>query len=134
MHHHPGWLLLDVDGPLNPYAAKPFRRPPGYRTLRRTARGGWLAEPESRRTKGIRVWFRSSDRNETEGGLDEVRTLVPTWCRWCAGCIAARRPLSSQDGLVCSCVGVCDRASTTRTRPHWAVRRRPEVRMLGRVG
>ncbi|MCC9308470.1 hypothetical protein LN042_15470 [Kitasatospora sp. RB6PN24] len=27
-------LLLDVDGPLNPYAAEPERRPPGYLTLR----------------------------------------------------------------------------------------------------
>jgi hypothetical protein len=27
-------LFLDVDGPLNPYAAKPERRPAGYTTLR----------------------------------------------------------------------------------------------------
>jgi hypothetical protein len=27
-------LFLDVDGPLNPYAAKPERRPDGYTTLR----------------------------------------------------------------------------------------------------
>ncbi|MFI6350364.1 hypothetical protein [Streptomyces sp. NPDC050560] len=27
-------LFLDVDGPLNPYAARPTRRPPGYTTLR----------------------------------------------------------------------------------------------------
>jgi hypothetical protein len=27
-------LFLDVDGPLNPYAAQPERRPDGYVTLR----------------------------------------------------------------------------------------------------
>lgn len=27
-------ILIDVDGPLNPYAAKPTRRPPGYTTHR----------------------------------------------------------------------------------------------------
>ncbi len=27
-------LFLDVDGPLNPYAAKPERRPDGYTTIR----------------------------------------------------------------------------------------------------
>lgn len=27
-------LFLDVDGPLNPYAAKPTKRPDGYTTLR----------------------------------------------------------------------------------------------------
>lgn len=27
-------LFLDVDGPLNPYAAKPEKRPEGYTTLR----------------------------------------------------------------------------------------------------
>ncbi len=27
-------LLIDVDGPLNPYAAPPHRRPDGYQTHR----------------------------------------------------------------------------------------------------
>jgi hypothetical protein len=27
-------LFLDVDGPLNPYAAQPERRPEGYTTIR----------------------------------------------------------------------------------------------------
>ncbi|MGW3291656.1 hypothetical protein ACWDR3_44235 [Streptomyces sp. NPDC001002] len=39
-------LFLDVDGPLNPYAAQPERRPAGYTTLRVTF--------QSRR---LRVWL-----------------------------------------------------------------------------
>lgn len=35
-------LYLDVDGPLNPYAAKPERRPAGY-TTHRMKPPGWLA-------------------------------------------------------------------------------------------
>lgn len=41
-------LLLDVDGPLNPYAAKPTRRPEGYETHRPTP-AGW--------TNPLRVWL-----------------------------------------------------------------------------
>ncbi|MER5747618.1 hypothetical protein ABT097_30655 [Streptomyces sp. NPDC002225] len=33
-------LFLDVDGPLNPYAAKPERRPAGYTTIRVPQDGG----------------------------------------------------------------------------------------------
>lgn len=33
-------LYLDVDGPLNPFAAKPQRRPPGYVTIRVPWEGG----------------------------------------------------------------------------------------------
>lgn len=53
-------LLLDVDGPLNPYAAKPHRRPPGY-TTHRMRPASWLARSEplgvrsSRRS--LRVWL-----------------------------------------------------------------------------
>lgn len=36
-------LYLDVDGPLNPYAAKPERRPEGY-TTHRMKPEGWLAQ------------------------------------------------------------------------------------------
>jgi hypothetical protein len=53
-----GLLLLDVDGPLNPYAARPHRRPAGYETFRRTTRGGWFSGEDVRRYKGIRVWLR----------------------------------------------------------------------------
>ncbi|NBE50903.1 hypothetical protein [Streptomyces boluensis] len=43
-------LLIDVDGPLNPYAAKPERRPPGY-TTHRMRPDGWDGD------KPLRVWL-----------------------------------------------------------------------------
>ncbi|MEU5812023.1 HAD domain-containing protein [Streptomyces sp. NPDC047718] len=46
-------LLIDVDGPLNPYAAQPQRRPAGYATHRMRPTG-WT-EAESR--KPLRVWL-----------------------------------------------------------------------------
>ncbi|GGY15819.1 HAD domain-containing protein [Streptomyces xanthochromogenes] len=52
-------LFLDVDGPLNPYAAKPHRRPVGYRTHRLRPEG-WIAQhPTSLRAyvKPLRVWL-----------------------------------------------------------------------------
>lgn len=52
-------LYLDVDGPLNPYAAKPERRPAGY-TTHRMKPEGWLArhpgEPRAY-VKPLRVWL-----------------------------------------------------------------------------
>ena len=55
-------LYLDVDGPLNPYAAKPHRRPEGY-TTHRMKPEGWLAQhpglPPSR-VKPLRVWLNPS--------------------------------------------------------------------------
>ncbi|TDV51031.1 HAD domain-containing protein [Actinophytocola oryzae] len=51
-----GLLLLDVDGPLNPYAANKTRRPPGYTTYRRTATG-WHTGRDARRFRGMRVWL-----------------------------------------------------------------------------
>ncbi|MFD3514176.1 hypothetical protein [Streptomyces sp. NPDC058657] len=53
-------LFLDVDGPLNPYAAQPERRPDGYTTLRvpRTdggSAGGHAGFPVRRRP--LRVWL-----------------------------------------------------------------------------
>ncbi|MEO6084204.1 MAG: HAD domain-containing protein [Umezawaea sp.] len=53
-----GLLLLDVDGPLNPYAARPHHRPAGYETFRRTAHGRWYGGRDARRHRGIRVWLR----------------------------------------------------------------------------
>lgn len=44
-------LLLDVDGPLNPFAAKPTRRPAGYTTHRLRPHGWAHAE------KPLRVWL-----------------------------------------------------------------------------
>ncbi|MET9265288.1 HAD domain-containing protein [Amycolatopsis sp. NPDC004079] len=52
-----GLLLLDVDGPLNPYAARPHSRPPGYETFRRTRSGAWFGGRDARRHKGLRVWL-----------------------------------------------------------------------------
>ncbi|MEV0695437.1 hypothetical protein [Streptomyces sp. NPDC050388] len=52
-------LFLDVDGPLNPYAAKPEKRPDGYTTLRVPQDSG---APEghrelSLRRRPLRVWL-----------------------------------------------------------------------------
>lgn len=51
-------LLLDVDGPLNPFAAEPSRRPDGYRTHRMLP-AGWVARhaAEGKRAKPLRVWL-----------------------------------------------------------------------------
>ncbi|MFJ2649431.1 HAD domain-containing protein [Streptomyces sp. NPDC087420] len=43
-------LLIDVDGPLNPYAAKAARRPAGYATHRMRP-SGWTE------TRALRVWL-----------------------------------------------------------------------------
>lgn len=52
-------LFLDVDGPLNPYAAKPERRPEGYTTLRVPRSGGAAGEDGvlSSRRRPLRVWL-----------------------------------------------------------------------------
>ena len=44
-------LFLDVDGPLNPYAANPTKRPEGYETFRFFA-GTWQWGK-----RGLRVWL-----------------------------------------------------------------------------
>ncbi|MFE7191734.1 hypothetical protein [Kitasatospora sp. NPDC057541] len=58
-------LLIDVDGPLNPYAAKPHRRPEGY-TTHRLLTPRWEAAERRRLTayglpdrpaKPLRVWL-----------------------------------------------------------------------------
>ncbi|MEW2493856.1 hypothetical protein AB0942_09950 [Streptomyces nodosus] len=55
-------LLLDVDGPLNPFDAPPHRRPAGYRTHRMKP-DNWIAQhggmPEHR-VKPLRVWLNPS--------------------------------------------------------------------------
>lgn len=48
-------LFLDVDGPLNPWAAKPSRRPEGYETHRMRP-SGW----QHPRQKPLRVWLNPS--------------------------------------------------------------------------
>jgi hypothetical protein len=53
-------LLIDVDGPLNPYAAKPHRRPEGYSThrLNPTTQDGehWTAAYG----KPLRIWLKET--------------------------------------------------------------------------
>ncbi|MFF7633645.1 hypothetical protein ACFZB9_10910 [Kitasatospora sp. NPDC008050] len=49
-------LFLDVDGPLNPYAAQPERRPEGYVTVRVPRVGGGGVE-WGRRVRPLRVWL-----------------------------------------------------------------------------
>ncbi|MEU2248913.1 hypothetical protein [Streptomyces sp. NPDC019224] len=51
-------LFLDVDGPLNPYAAQPERRPAGYTTIRvpRDGIGTDSATPRIH-SKPLRVWL-----------------------------------------------------------------------------
>lgn len=52
-------LYLDVDGPLNPYAARPERRPVGYSTHRMKPEG-WIAQhPGTPRAqvRPLRVWL-----------------------------------------------------------------------------
>jgi hypothetical protein len=50
-------LLLDVDGPLNPFAAKPTRRPEGYVTHRMMP-ASWVARfPSAAYAKPLRVWL-----------------------------------------------------------------------------
>ena len=58
-------LFLDVDGPLNPFAAKPTRRPDGYQTHRMAPRRWMQAQRERlsaegrpfKRAKPLRVWL-----------------------------------------------------------------------------
>ncbi|MFC5718684.1 hypothetical protein ACFP1Z_00630 [Streptomyces gamaensis] len=50
-------LFLDVDGPLNPYAAQPERRPHGYTTLRVPHRQPNAWELGRLRTRLLRVWL-----------------------------------------------------------------------------
>jgi hypothetical protein len=50
-----GLLLLDVDGPLNPYAAKGLVRPSGYVTYRDTPDGDWVCCKGVRWARGRRV-------------------------------------------------------------------------------
>lgn len=51
-------LFLDVDGPLNPYAAQPERRPEGYTTLRVPRDAALVDEVSlSSRRRTVRVWL-----------------------------------------------------------------------------
>ncbi|MDX3095832.1 hypothetical protein PV417_14940 [Streptomyces sp. ME19-03-3] len=72
-------LFLDVDGPLNPYATEPTRRPEGYTTLRVPAPAG-SARP-------LRVWLNPA-HGEALLGLGFELCWATTWMaeanRWIA--------------------------------------------------
>ncbi|WP_327345172.1 hypothetical protein [Streptomyces europaeiscabiei] len=75
-------LYLDVDGPLNPYAAKPERRPAGYTTHRMKPQG-WLAQhpgSPAAYVKPLRVWL-NPDHGRQLLELDALFDLVwaTTW-------------------------------------------------------
>ncbi|MFD6433888.1 hypothetical protein [Streptomyces venezuelae] len=82
-------LFLDVDGPLNPYAAQPERRPDGYTTLRvprgdetLTGLGGL-----SGRRRSLRVWL-NPEHGPALLRLDYDLCWATTWMgeanRWIA--------------------------------------------------
>lgn len=68
-------LLIDVDGPLNPYAAKPSRRPESYQTHRMRPTG-W----ENPWQKPLRVWL-----NPAHGPALLALPFDLAWCTtWAA--------------------------------------------------
>ncbi|MFF1446682.1 hypothetical protein ACFVYF_00720 [Streptomyces sp. NPDC058274] len=70
-------LFLDVDGPLNPYAAQPERRPEGYTTMRVALKPG----------RPLRVWLHP-DHGRMLLGLGFDLCWATTWMdaanRWIA--------------------------------------------------
>ncbi|MFJ3640082.1 hypothetical protein ACIPRD_10050 [Streptomyces sp. NPDC090108] len=82
-------LFLDVDGPLNPYAAKPERRPHGYVTLRVPRRGPmpWERGGSLLRRRFRRVWL-NPDHGPALSGLDYELCWATAWMaeanRWLA--------------------------------------------------
>lgn len=79
-------LLLDVDGPLNPFAAKPHRRPEGYRT-HRLLTPSWVAAERARLTawglpnkppKSLRVWL-NPDHGPSLSALPFDLVWATTW-------------------------------------------------------
>ena len=82
-------LFLDVDGPLNPYAAQPERRPDGYTTLRVPLEGRSPGEDGglSRRRRPLRVWL-NPEHGRALLRLDYELCWATTWMaeanRWIA--------------------------------------------------
>ncbi|MEU5438939.1 hypothetical protein AB0G73_37190 [Streptomyces sp. NPDC020719] len=82
-------LFLDVDGPLNPYAAKPEKRPDGYTTLRVPRDSGNPMEHGglSVRRRPLRVWL-NPDHGRALLRLDYELCWATTWMddanRWIA--------------------------------------------------
>ncbi|MFB6817360.1 hypothetical protein ACFCV8_22710 [Streptomyces sp. NPDC056347] len=82
-------LFLDVDGPLNPYAAQPERRPAGYTTIRVPA-GGTAEGAQGRfplRRGPLRVWL-NPKHGQSLLRLDYELCWATTWMaeanRWIA--------------------------------------------------
>ncbi|MFJ7147038.1 HAD domain-containing protein [Streptomyces sp. NPDC100445] len=75
-------LYLDVDGPLNPYAAKPERRPQGYSTHRMKPEGWVDQHPGVPRAqvKPLRVWLNAEHgRKLREAGASYDVVWATTW-------------------------------------------------------
>lgn len=85
----PPLLFLDVDGPLNPYAAQPERRPDGYTTLRVPLGSGISAADGglSTRRRPLRVWL-NPEHGPALLGLGYELCWATTWMaeanRWIA--------------------------------------------------
>ena len=79
-------LLVDVDGPLNPYAAKPHKRPEGYET-HRLLTPRWAAAERRRlteqglpdkRVKPLRIWL-NPDHGPALAALPFELVWATTW-------------------------------------------------------
>lgn len=75
-------LYLDVDGPLNPYAAKPEHRPEGY-TTHRMKPAGWVAQHPgvpAERVRPLRVWLNPGHGPALLGLADRYELVwATTW-------------------------------------------------------
>ena len=68
-------LLIDIDGPLNPYAAKAHRRPDGY-TTHRMKPDSWVSRHVyPSRAKPLRVWL-----NHDHGAALQSLPYDLVWC------------------------------------------------------
>ncbi|MDX2407083.1 hypothetical protein NJO91_28665 [Streptomyces microflavus] len=82
-------LFLDVDGPLNPYAAQPERRPAGYTTIRVPRNDGTPEESGglTDRRRPLRVWL-NPGHGRALLGLGYELCWATTWMgdanRWIA--------------------------------------------------
>src|SRR6478752_5980459 len=88
-------LLMDVDGPLNPYAAKAHRRPEGY-TTHRLMTPRWAAVQRrrmtemglpNRRAKPLRVWL-NPDHGSALAALPFDLVWATTWEHEANECVA----------------------------------------------
>jgi hypothetical protein len=71
-------IILDVDGPCNPYAAKATRRPVGYETFRLRPRE-WTDPNNRRAQRGLRVWL-NPRHGDVLGALADVTGAELVWC------------------------------------------------------